>query len=522
MAERLDALQASGGDDREMIEYFRRELQRARAMLMDPSRRSEYDEQQRQRRLAELRLYVARTLDDKALAPAVEHVLTARVTAYGLDETDVKNTISDELENLDAARGTGEADEAAVAAADARVLDVMAQVADEQILQAIRGPAGVSAAAPGPAAVAVAAPAAKRETRVVRAPAPEPAAAPAPEPVVEAPAAPPPEAPRKRETAVRKPVAFVKAEAPAEAAPPAASPPPVPKKASTVMRKPVPPPPPKPPSATLPPDEAKWAVQVTELNEKVATLERAKAILTQEVGRTEPARRSARRLLRFVVTILAVALAFVAADLLACFVPGAPLQFHEKTADLRAKLDEQQPSVVIGIAIGSLVVLLGLVWWLAGRQSRVGYMIPCAVLALAGFGAGLFPLGHEEAVERERNDLQARVGDLPAERDRERKRADDLQRKLTDLQAADQKLLAEQKAEFEKKIEDLGRQITAKNEEIRTLTGERDLMKSQIETQAALKQQIAERDRKIGELTDQVKALQTEVADLKKKLERKP
>ncbi len=513
MAQRLDFLQsASGPGDRELVEYFRRELQRARAMLMDPSRRSEYDEQQRVKRLAELRLYVARLLENNTLSAAAEQATLGRMVQLGVEETDARIAITDEIENLGASRGDGDVDEGALAAADARVLDAMAAIADELIDKAMKGPM-VSSGAIGrgaPVTAAAAAPA-KRETSMRRAPAPVPvpASEPAPEPeapVAEAEPAPPP---KKRETAVRKPTSeFVRA-TPVRAATPAP-----PKRPTQVA---------KPPTAQMPSDEAKWAVQVTELNEKLAVLERTKAILTQEVGRTEPARRKSRRIIRFLVTLLGVALAFIVGDVIACVQPGLASTLDQQTMELQRQIDEQQPSVVVGSVIGGFLLLFGLVWWLAGGQGRMGYLIPGSVLAVVGFTLGLLPVGHEDRVEKEKASLLEKVGQLPGERDEARKRADTLQEKLTTLEAADKKLIAEQKADFEKRVEDLGKQIVTKDEELKKAVGERDELRGMIVTQADLKKQITDRDKQIGELTEMIKGLQTEVADLKKKLsEKKP
>jgi hypothetical protein len=279
LRDRLDRLDAAPEALKPVAGLLKRELQRARAMLMDPKRRAEYQGELREQRVRSVAGYVGALVVDGVLGDATERALLARLARLGLPSEHARPAIDAALDWVGARRGPGGG-----ANEDAEVLERMHEVAGAQLLEAAgvevpplapreapeAGASPVSSGAPVGPEAAVPAPAREPEVREPEpAPAPSdpgegpirrarrkteslPAAIPAPPPRPEPPQPPPPvvvepEGPIRRQRKPEPPPP----PAPEPPPPPAPEPPPPPA-AAPPPPEPAPPPPPEPEPVPVP------------------------------------------------------------------------------------------------------------------------------------------------------------------------------------------------------------------------------------------------------------------------------
>ncbi len=528
MQQRVGALDGVDPADRDIADYLRRELQRARATLTDPGRRTEYDGQLKQKRLADVGQYVDRMLINKTLTAAGERALTIRMTGYGLEEKEIKAAIDHQLEQSGAMRGTvSNPDEEAVKNADGRLVVIMVQVADTQLVSGVRG--GARKATGTFRKVQPPTPAAPPPP-----PPPEPAPEQPPPPrrattrrkLTEEPPAPPPEPEPAMLPVADEPGGFVSASSPAaEEAP---LPPPVEEaprrsKSQLMARAKAAVADSAPPAGT---DEAKHIAQITELNQKVAVLERTKAILQQQVSRTEPAQRVARRKFRSVLALFLIALGFIAGDCVAAFLPDVAVKVDQSTAEMRRQVAESESrSAIVWGGVGAAAALYLVIVWLSAKPGKAPFLIPTIVLTLASAAAGLLPMGEERALEDKRAAMEEKEKGYAAEQEAWKKKladAEALAKKHADRIAELEKGIADGEKKLADAAAEHAKALAAKDEEYRKLKGEYDAIYKMVEVQDALKKQIGDMKAERVKLDEQIKALQAEVAELKKKLEKKP
>jgi len=546
MGRRLDALKNASANEKDLADYLTRELQRARATLMEPLRRAEYEEQNRQRRILDLRRYVERMMINKTLSAAAERALIARMGAFGIDEAEVKATIEDELQQLDGARGQGaNLDNAAVSRADERLLEVMAEIADQQLVLQARGKDKDSLAAA--AAAVTAAHSEKggtarrtRPTGVVATASPATPARGTARRTIPAAAAPPPAPPPEP--------APLEIPAPIDVPPPAppAEPEPIPLDS---IPNPEPPPPPAPErrrggtsrlaakakaAAASPPaedfsqtPEAQAAVKISELNEKITTLERSKTYLQQQLSRA----RGGGNPLRWVragFAAFCVAASFVAGDLVASFLPAVVATVDPHTEHLRSQLAQwQTPDVLAAIFGGAFLVVYLLVVWLAGRDGKVPFLVPTVVLCAGAAAAGLLPLGEERRAMQQKSLLDEETQKLEKQRADWKTRVDAAEKaaKESGKKAADvEKEMADLRTDLAAKEAAMKEQMAAKDEEVRKAKADYEMVAKMVEAQDALKKQIADGKEKVDQLeaekkqlNEEIRKLEAEIAELKKR-----
>lgn len=131
LAERLDRLESARPHERSIVQHLTRELQRARATLLDPRGHAGHLQEVKQRRLREVPKYVAALLDGKrALSDGAERALLERAPAWDLTPGELTRAIDRALLTLQASRAR---QPEPLEGAEERVLAVMRKVADEQL-----------------------------------------------------------------------------------------------------------------------------------------------------------------------------------------------------------------------------------------------------------------------------------------------------------------------------------------------------------------------------------------------------
>ncbi len=207
---------------------------------------------------------------------------------------------------------------------------------------------------------------------------------------------------------------------------------------------------------------------------------------------------SARRWIRSLSSALAVALAFIAGDLLAAYIPGFASWFGESTTGVRGLIGGASSRFTVGaIILAVFVVLYGLIIVVSSAQRRTWFMVPAVILALLSLGAGSLPKGHQRTIAHQLAALQA-----------------DLRQSEATRQGLDSQIAG------------LRGQIAAKTKDVSTLTAEKDQMMQELATEAEslskVRQQIISRDETIRVLSDRIKksdetaqALRTESDQLK-------
>jgi hypothetical protein len=165
---RLERLDASPGKGSSLAQHLRRELQRARATLLDPARREAYEEQVRQARAGDVKRYVPELCDEGVFSTTMERALLDRMEALGLRPAIAKPAIDQALGELQAMRRQEPRDEHLRRLADERILALMHADADARLIDVVGVPGTLPAPEPAP--------------ELAAAPAPEPAPAPPPRP----------------------------------------------------------------------------------------------------------------------------------------------------------------------------------------------------------------------------------------------------------------------------------------------------------------------------------------------------
>ncbi len=339
--ERMQHLEKA--DDAGAAAFLRLELEEAKATLMDPVRREAYDELLERQRLGELKRLVPAMLEKGILPAASEKAIREHVAATGVDDHKIAGAIADRLRESGATRGSHDTPSAeAMRTAIAQMRIALRALADQQLEAAMRK-AGIDV----------------RPSTHGDAPVPEPA--PEPEPPAPEPA------PTRRPKTGAQPA--VKKET-ARRAPPAE---------------------PEPPALEESP-EARVAMQMTELNERIVALEKTKARQAQTILNMDPElERMARKLRRFVRSLgsaLAMSLAFIAGHL-ARLIPGVGAKIDEITASNRESMIEAQSSMTTGLTGGAIALALyGFIVIASGFKKKAWFLVPAIVLAVAAAAAG--------------------------------------------------------------------------------------------------------------------------------------
>lgn len=401
LADRLDRLATAPVDDRPVVEHLRRELQRARATLLDPGGRARHHAEVARRRRQDLTALVTGQLGpSRTLPAAAEQALLEAGRGWGLTADEVRGVVDAALAARGATRAEGGSPSLpALHAARERLRRAMVELADERL----RAEAGVR---------------------------------PSDAPVVQRRRSTPPRPAPALVTEDDAPAAADDAEAGAAghwSAPSAAATGLAPAPVATSA------------TADVTDDRATpWPTIVR--GEERARLERR-----------------SRRLQRTCLALAALAAAFVAGDLLAAFAPVEAAWVDARTAPARAALlASPRLAELTGGAAGIVAVLSALLVWLAGREARRPFLVPLALLAAPVAYAGLLPVGHERALRGERDGLvaqrdavaaQARV--LVVARDEAQRREAAALADVTSLGAALAALRAEaaERAEREEKLE---------------------------------------------------------------------
>jgi hypothetical protein len=138
--------------------------------------------------------------------------------------------------------------------------------------------------------------------------------------------------------------------------------------------------------------EARAALEITDLNERIAQLEKTKAIQASTLKDFEPEmegmRRRLRRTGRSLASALAAALAFIAGHLLR-LVPGLAEKIDAASARTREDIVVHESGMTVGLTAGiSALVLYGLLVLLAARQAKAGFLTPALLLVLSALLAG--------------------------------------------------------------------------------------------------------------------------------------
>ena len=334
--ERMQQLEKA--DDPGVAAFLRSELEDAKATLMDPLRREAYDELLERQRLLELKRVVPAMVESGILTAAAEKAIREHVAATGVDEHKIASVIADRLRECGAARGSRDDPSAeAMRNVVAQLRVVLRQLADHQLETAMRK-AGITA-----------------PTAHAEAPAPEPEPPPRPKTAAQ-PAI-------KKETVAKKETA----------------------------KRPAPAPDPEPPPVAESP-EARTALQMTELNERIVELERTKARQAQTILNMDPEmERMARKLRRFVRSLgsaLTMSLAFIAGHL-ARIIPGVGAKIDSATAATRESMIEAQSSMTVGLTAGGVALALyGFIVLASGFKGKAWFLVPAIILSVAAAAAG--------------------------------------------------------------------------------------------------------------------------------------
>src|SRR5579883_1325072 len=173
---RLERLDAAPGNGSSLAQHLRRELQRARATLLDAARREAYEEQVRQARAADVKRYVPELCDEGVFSTTMERALLDRMEALGLRPAIAKPAIDQAVGELQATRREDPRDEELRRQADERILALMHADADARLIDVVGVPGTLPAPEPAPELPA------PPEPAPAPAPAPRTAARPAPAP----------------------------------------------------------------------------------------------------------------------------------------------------------------------------------------------------------------------------------------------------------------------------------------------------------------------------------------------------
>jgi hypothetical protein len=142
---RLDHLAASPGSGSTLAQHLRRELQRARATLLDPDRRRAYDEQVHEQRREDVKRYVGTLVEDGVLRSTIERALLESMSAVGLSPAETQAAVDAALSELKASRRAEPHDEQRERQDEKRVLSVMHAVTDERLLSSVGVPGTLGA-----------------------------------------------------------------------------------------------------------------------------------------------------------------------------------------------------------------------------------------------------------------------------------------------------------------------------------------------------------------------------------------
>lgn len=454
LADRLDRLSRAPDGDRAVVEHLRRELQRARATLLDPGALERHRAEVEQRRLKDLSLLAARQLGAaRSLPLAVEQALLEAARTWGLSADAARATLEGVLTKRGAAKGSGPAPSLpALHAARERLRRAMVELVDERL----REQAGVRSTEPAGTA------------RLRSTPSRPPAA-------LSATAASRPVgrqgdddedehdasevhhwSPRAAAPAATRDAASEPAEAKASAA----------RAGATTT------------SATSATSATPWPTIVR--GEERAALERR-----------------ARRWRRAWMALAAIAGAFVLGDVAAAFAPAEAAWLDARTAAAReAFVTSPRRTELVMASLGAAAALLGLLVWLAGREARRPFLAPLGLLALPACLAGLLPIGHErdlprayEAALAQRDAVNARALAAAGERDAARRRAAAAAADVTSLAAA----LATAREELAARA----RRVTTLEGWLRRYAAER---RAQREELRGLRGQVAALEREVADL----------------------
>ncbi len=140
LAGRLERLDSSPGSGSTLAQHLKRELQRARATLLDPKSREEYAEWVRQQRWLDVKRYVQDLVEEGVLSSTRERALQGRMEALGVPGDLVQSAIDDAVGELQATRRPEPRDERLQREAEESVLSVMHEVTDAQLIEAVGVP----------------------------------------------------------------------------------------------------------------------------------------------------------------------------------------------------------------------------------------------------------------------------------------------------------------------------------------------------------------------------------------------
>jgi hypothetical protein len=220
--------------------------------------------------------------------------------------------------------------------------------------------------------------------------------------------------------------------------------------------------------------------------------------------------RSQRRLVRSLAGLLAIALAFVACNLLASFVPSLATSFDTGTEKIRSGLlAAGSPAAVGGIAAGVFALLVVTMVFLAGLEGKAGFMVPAVVLVLVAGVLGIQPMGHRLTLERTNAGFEEQMRSLKGEISQWKSKcgsAEDLCKTREVSLAEMQKKLDDQEKAAGAAAETASKEIASRDERVRSLMSERDKLAVTVLDQKAA---ITDKDKRIG-------AMETENARLKK------
>jgi hypothetical protein len=140
LGRRLERLEGSPGKGSSLAQHLRRELNRARATLLDAKSREEYDEWVRQQRWLDVKRYVGELVEEGALGSTRERALLDRMESLRVPADLVQSAVDDAVGELQATRRPEPRDERLKRAAEERVLEVMHGVTDAQLIEAVGVP----------------------------------------------------------------------------------------------------------------------------------------------------------------------------------------------------------------------------------------------------------------------------------------------------------------------------------------------------------------------------------------------
>ncbi len=407
-------------EDKAIAGHLKKELEEARGTLLHPNKRDAYDQLLERERLVDLKKLVPALLENKVLSAAAEKVITAHTAAVGLDLRRIAMAIGEALREAGATRAPrSEPTADAIAQASTALRIALRPIADQR-LEAALTEKGIEIPPPPPAVA---------EPEPAPAPEPEPATAPVVRPPtqrnVRPPEPAPPPNPARPPTqrnvrpssapgtgATEGRPATQRNVRPPDPEPEPAKPPtqrnvvkedpptrtttratvPV-KKPTTIQRAPAPEPEPEPMMAEPDTPEGRMALKITELNQKVASLERTKAIQSQNIAGFEPEMermsKKLRRTTRSLIGLLAPALAFIAGHL-ARLAPGVAEAIDKLTLTQREQMVQFQNGGTIGAIAGGVAVALYLVVVIfSGSEKKAAFLVPTILLSIAALFMGL-------------------------------------------------------------------------------------------------------------------------------------